>query len=712
MDEVIAVPAATVTPMDARIKALLTPLNFEQRQAVITTEGAVQVVAGAGTGKTNILTRRIANIILAGKAEPHRILAVTFTNKAANEMCERIDSLLGSSQTGVEAGNFHSTSLRMLRYHAKAAGLRDETFMVIDEDDQRTLVEEAMRAIHHEADPSRTWKDEIKLFHARIQFWKEEGWTVENAARKADLTHEDNAKALKIYGPYQAELLKRNVCDFADLILHMVVLFRTEPTIRKFWSSRYKYILVDEFQDTNPLQYEWIRHLASASGNIFVVGDLDQCIYQWRNARPEIFNSFSADWKGCRIITVHRNYRSSQPILDVANAVVNATHRPHPKVLTSNVEGKPVVLDGFDFAQAEAEAIASRISQLISAGETPAEIAILLRAAYPMRIIEQKLHAAGIHYTVVGGVKFYDREEIRDAITYLRIFHDPTDELSFRRICNKPARNIGDTTADKVIGAYRMGAPDLAAACRDVASNGQRITKAARDNLNMLADLIAEGTAMYREADMAPAIKPLSDPGQIDDALHPQKRVGGVPVGNLIQWMLEKTDYLRWRRSIGDEKAEEREENLIELVSAANEYTDVTSFLQHVSLMSAADEAGNEFDAVRLSTIHAAKGLEFNVVFSPCLEEGILPHARALAESHAYGLDEERRIAHVAWTRARKELYVSYSRYRNDRGAKPSEFLVDAGLMTEEEANDMAYAPPPQRRQNAYGQRRMIRRRF
>ncbi len=673
---------------------LIATLNPEQRQAVEATEGAVLVVAGAGTGKTRVLTTRTAYILATGKASTGEILAVTFTNKAANEMKERIHAMIGMAESGLEMGSFHSVSLRMLRRHARAAGLKDENFIVIDEDDQLTLIEAALAANGFtdegaEAAPSgrarksADWKDLIRRAHSRIQYWKEEGWTPEDVRRKVDLRDETNRDILKVYRSYQDDLKGRNVCDFADLLLYMVKLFRDEPRIREFWAKRFRYILVDEFQDTNPLQYEWLKHLASGHGNLCCVGDLDQCIYQWRNARPEIMIGFQKDWKNCRIISIHRNYRSTQPILDVANAVVDPTPRPVPKELISGIPGEPVRCKPFHTAYDEAEDIAGEISRRIAQGDTPSEIAILLRTSYPMRIIEQKLHLAGIHYIVVGGVRFFDREEIKDSIAYLRIFMNPADELAFKRICNKPARNIGDTTLNKVLSVWRGGAATLAEACRDVAKNGERITKAARQNLEALAFILDDGAKVLAESSQ---------------------------VGDAIEYMLSRTRYLDWRRKMEDDKALEREENLIELIAAANEYTDTASFLQHVATMSAADEKTDDFRSVRISTIHAAKGLEFDTVFSPAVEEGILPHGRALQEP--YGEDEERRIAHVAWTRARKRLFVSCSFSRNHGATQPSRFLQDAGLLTEEEAQAVAFSTPPQPSRGGYGNRRLTRRRF
>jgi len=644
----------------------LSTLNPEQHEAVTTTEGSVVVVAGAGTGKTRVLTTRIAHIIKSGLAEPNEVLAVTFTNKAAAEMRERIAHLVGEKARRIRMGSFHAVSLLMLRHHPRAAGLRDDRFVVLDDADQMRLLEDIAR--DHGYGPAdddgkkgsrkatnKAWKDELRFIHTKIMNWKEEGWTDGMVASRVDMSNQLNKQALPLYRAYQEALLVRNACDFADLLLHMVRLFREEPEIRNFWANRFKYILVDEFQDTNALQYEWLTSLARDHGNICVVGDLDQSIYQWRGARPDIMNGFSNDWPDTKIITVDRNYRSTQQILDVANAVVKDIERIAEKRLRSEVQGGAVRMEIYDTHWEEASNIAREISSLIAGGHDPDEIAILVRSSAPMRSFEEQLIRQAIPYAVVGGMKFHEREEVKDAHSYLRLAVDPRDEFAFLRIVNKPVRNIGEATAQQVVEALRRGnGKNFADACRYVAENGKRLRATTKHGLEDFARLIEEFAAMA---------------GQNGQS------------GSMIEAMMTRVGYISWRIASEDDKVQEREESLKELIRDANQYTDPGTYLQTVATLSAAD-IRNADKAVRVSTIHASKGLEFETVFTPCLEEGILPNGRALRES--YGLDEERRIAHVGWTRAKKNLIVSCAQTRYYQATMPSQFLNDVGLIDAE----------------------------
>ena len=639
----------------ADIERLLATLNPEQHLATTTTEGPVLVDAGAGSGKTRVLTTRIAYILMTGRAQAKEILAVTFTNKASQEMRERIQGMVGEAARSIRMGSFHSVSMAMLRHHAVAAGLRDDRFMILDEADQKKIVENIVRDMgltpEDGKDKGKAWKQLVDEHHGRLQNWKEEGWSTDIVRDHVDATDGDNRLTLAVYDAYQEALTTRNACDFADLLLHMLRLFRTDARIRAYWGSKFRYILVDEFQDTNPLQYAWISCLAKLSHNLCVVGDLNQSIYRWNNARPEIMLGFPEDWKGCKIITVDRNYRSTQEILDVANAVISHNPQQTDKRLRSNRHGSKPRLDVYDTDQEEARSIALQILDARARGIPLSEIAILLRSAGPMRGFEEQLIRHQIPYFVVGGMKFHQREEVKDALAYLRLALDPTDELSFLRVCNKPARNIGEATALQVVQALRSGASDLAVACRRVSEHGTRIRQSTRVELEQLATLIDEFSEMLRD---------------------------GAAPGDLLLHMLERIGYISWRVSTGDEDVAEREESLKELIRDANEYPDIPAYLQTISLLAAADVKDSE-QAVRISTIHAAKGLEFHLVFAPALEEGILPNARALLTS--YGLQEERCIVHVEWTRPKQELVVSYARSRYYQPAAPSRFLVEGGLV-------------------------------
>lgn len=646
-------------------KDILAGLNPEQYKAVTTTEGPVLVVAGAGTGKTRVLTSRIANIIDQGLAKPEEILAVTFTNKAAKEMKDRITQLIGERGQKVRMGSFHAVSLVMLRHHPRAAGLMNDKITILDEADQNHLLNDLAKDLHLIPDNEgyavinneRPVKEYIQSHKEKLFSWKEEGWLPNTVGQHVDLTDSENKRTYEFYRAYQEALSARNACDFSDLLLHMVQLFRNNPEISKFWSERFKYILVDEFQDTNPLQYEWLKHLGQKHKNICVVGDPDQSIYEWRNARPQIMLDFSKDWPGTQVITVDQNYRSTQQILDVANAVLPKNATIGTKQLKSNVNGVQVAFDTFESDLKEAEAIADQILELSQNGVQLSEIAILFRSSPSMKRFEEQLMKKKIPYNIIGGQKFYEREEIKDALSYLRLAIDPRDELAYLRIANKPARWINEQTAMKVVRSLQRGSMDIAVACRDVAEN-EVISNNARLELESFADQIEEFNRMANR---------------------------GTNAGDLILHILERISYISWRIQTGDEKAEEREEMLNQLIKDAQLYPDASLFLQTMTLLSDADTE-DTVEGIRLSTIHASKGLEFDYVFTPALEEGVLPNLKSLKTE--YGENEERRIAHVAWTRARKNLMISNARIRFYQKSKPSRFLVDIGFIKPEDVEE------------------------
>lgn len=633
--------------------ALLRDLNQKQKKAVRTTEGPVLVIAGAGTGKTTVLTRRIGYIMASRKARASEILAVTFTNKAATEMRERIVRLVGDEGKHVFMGSFHALSMMMLREHATDAGLLNEKFHILDEDDQRHI----LRTIAAELDviprsvPAGEAARRVQHIMTRIMTWKEEGWTPDDVLARISAEESDNRQTANLYLEYQTALANRNCCDFADLILHMIRLFRTRKDIRQKWSRRFKYILVDEFQDTNPLQYQWLEALVGRKRNLCVVGDPDQSIYEWRNARPDILAAFPEKWKNAKVITVDLNYRSTSEILAVANAVVKANKRIGDKLLQSPVRGSNVEFNSYTTHIEEAQATATAIEQMIVNGMKPGEIAILVRSANLMRPFEDQLIKRNIAYSVAGGKSFHQREEVKDALAYLSIALDTLDANSFRRIANKPERNVGEHAATQVTDLVEGAGMDIAQAARHVATHGKAITQRTSVELMDLADML--------------------------DDFHDMAENGERP-GTLISKMLERVGYLSWRVRMGDTEKQERETSLDMLVAEANGYGDIATYLQDIALMSASETMSSD-DRVRLSTIHASKGLEFDVVFTPCLEDGVLPNKRAL--EMPYGLEEERRIAHVAWTRPRKRLIVSHAGTRHFNSSSPSNLLAEAGLM-------------------------------
>jgi DNA helicase-2/ATP-dependent DNA helicase PcrA len=633
---------------------ILSGLNDEQRAAVEATEGPVLVVAGAGAGKTRVLTARISLLIARGLALPKEILAVTFTNKAAAEIRERVGHAVGEAAAGeIRMGSFHSVSLGMLRRHAKAAGLRDDRFVVLDEAEQKALLEGVCRDLGILAEDARTGghrdAEAFEAVRKTIDRWKEEGLSPEDAA--ADPSAPE--AYVLAWKAYQETLARRNACDYADLLLHMLTLFRRDEEIRAYWARRFRYVLVDEFQDTNPLQYAWLQALCRDRRNLCVVGDPDQSIYEWRNARPAILENFAADWPGCRVLGVGLNYRSSQPILDVANAVVSRNPRVAGKRLRSERGGAPVELKGFESHDEESAWIAAAIAAEIAAGTPPGEIAVLGRASYQLRPVEEQLLRRGIACEVSGGPAFLEREEIRDAIAMLRLTCDPSDQGAYARIADRPARGVGPAGAQAVLDVLRRDARslDVPSAMRQAAAE-RHLPAGTRRALLDDADRWAGLAALAR--------------GQSLDA------------GALLQEALTRLGYISWRVQSGDPDANRREESLKALIAMGQGQEDPLAWLQELRLDAPSEERAGK---VRLMTIHAAKGLEFEVVFTPALEEGVLPNAQALAQP--YGLAEERRLAHVAWTRAKRRLVVSWARLRAFKAARPSGFLVEAGLMDE-----------------------------
>jgi DNA helicase-2/ATP-dependent DNA helicase PcrA len=647
------------------LSAAIGGLNPEQRAAVLVDGGPCLVVAGAGSGKTRVLTLRISRLLAQGLAKPWEVLAVTFTNKAAKEIRERVAHAVGEDRAaGLWMGSFHSVSLRILRRHAQACGLRNDSFKILDEDAQQILAKEAGIAAGLIEDlDAKDLKRRVREIHAAIQAWKEEGWTPDDAAAQADLMRLPGAReTLAAYRHYQASLLARNACDFADLLLHPLALWRRDAAVRQEWEGKFRHILVDEFQDTNRLQYDWLRLLASGHGNLFCVGDPDQSIYEWRGARPAIMLGFPKDFPGARLVTVDRNYRSTREILEPANRIVEANQRLGGKRLRSDASGAAVETALFEDERAEADAVVQEAMALLRQGTPAREIAILLRSAGPMRTVEQALRLQSVPYEVVGGQRFDERREVRDAMAYLRLAADPSDDLAFLRIANVPVRGLGETSAQAVVARRLRDGGSIAEALRALAADRSvRLQARAREAMPELARILEEAA----EA----AASGLRSPGAV------------------LESMLDEIGYVPWLRDSGDDLAEQRAEVLAEMVAegASGRFESVGQWLQEIALLSAADEA-SDLERIRLSTVHAAKGLEYDVVFSPCLEDGILPNARAVQE--AYGMAEERRIAHVAWTRARKRLYISCAGSRHGQGASPSPFFEEAGLG----------APPPRHR--------------
>ena len=638
-------------------------LNPDQRKVVTTTEGPLRIMAGAGSGKTTVLTRRIAHILNQKLALPGQILAVTFTKKAAGEMRARLASMLGSAGRGVVVGNFHAISSEILRRHTSMLGL-SQNFTILDEDGQREVI--ASIALARGFIRSKKDKSAVMAFSSQIASWKGEGFDADQITDHPDLASispnppdprpEFLDYCAQVFSEYQAELAQRRWCDFADLILHTVRLFRAHPDILKAEAARFRYILVDEFQDTDKAQMELIYLLAAVHRNLCVVGDTDQSIYEWRNAHPEIMMNFHKDWPDAQSITIDTNYRSSQEILDVANIVVEPLRRKDglTKRLKSHRRGVAPsdLFATYETGFEEAQAIAGRIQDAIDRGTSPHEIAVLCRSGMIIQTMERALRDRQITYTVAGSLKFTDREEVKDTIAYLTLVWNPQDYVAFERVSNKPARGIGPQKVAEIRRRMVQSRLGMDEAIESLLSEMNPKLMSSRD----LADFLA----FYRDARKVVATS--------------------ASAGQAIEFILERSGYMEWRRANDrDPQRDFRLENLEQIISEGCAYDTIVLFLEAMALQSGSDsEWGN--DDVVLSTVHASKGLEFDVVFTPAMEDGVFPNARS--QTTSYGADEERRLAHVAWTRARKELHVSWAHTRLGRQTmgEPSPYLAEIGL--------------------------------
>jgi DNA helicase-2/ATP-dependent DNA helicase PcrA len=623
----------------------LARLNPEQRLAVETLDGPLLVLAGAGTGKTRVLTTRFAHILLTKRAWPSQVLAVTFTNKAAREMRERVAAMLGTPVEGLWLGTFHALGARMLRRHAALAGLQPG-FSILDTDDQlrllKPLMQQAGLDLHRFPPP---------VLMGQIQRWKDRGLTPSRITPAED-TDFAQGKARALYAAYQERLAAVNAVDFGDLLLHTTELLRTHPDVLAAYQRNLRYILVDEYQDTNLVQYLWLRLLAQEHRNICCVGDDDQSIYSWRGAEVENILRFEQDFPGAQVVRLEANYRSTAPILAAAASLIAHNEGRLGKTLRagrSESDGEKVAVIGLRDSDEEARMVGLRIERLRSEGHSLAEIAILVRASFQTRAFEERLIAWAIPYRVVGGLRFYERAEIRDAIAYLRATLRPGDDLAFERILNVPKRGLGDAALRKLHERARADATPLAAAAEALNEAGAlsgRVREA-------LASLLA-GFARWRAV---------------------LARDGHVVA---LKAILDESGYLNMLEKDRSPEAPGRIENLRELGRAMADFETLEGFLDHVSLVMENDEnaAG---DRVSLMTLHAAKGLEFDTVFLPGWEEGLFPHQRALEEAGTKALEEERRLAYVGLTRARTRAIVSHVGFRRFysgwQNAFPSRFL-------------------------------------
>ncbi len=637
----------SIAPTPAAAPPYLATLNPPQRAAVEALDGPVLVLAGAGTGKTRVLTTRLAHILNQNRAWPSQILAVTFTNKAAREMKERVAAIAGDLTEALWLGTFHALGLRILRRHTEMVGLKSG-FTILDADDQQRLLKQVIEAAG--LDPGR-WSPRVLM--PAIQRWKDRGLTPDKVS-PAEAGEAAGGRLLELYKGYQARLRAVNAVDFGDLLLLCLQLFQQNPDILAEYQRRFRYILVDEYQDTNVAQYLWLRMLAAGHKNICCVGDDDQSIYGWRGAEVGNILRFEQDFPGAQIIRLEQNYRSTGPILAAAGGIIAHNAQRLGKTLWTEVgEGEPVTVRQVWDGDEEARIIGEQIQSLGGKGHKLDEIAILMRAGFQSRAFEERFLTIGLPYRVFGGLRFYERLEIRDTIAYLRLAAQPADDLAFERVLNKPRRGIGNATLQVLHTAAReAGTPLYAAALRLIETD--TLPARARNALRKAM------TDFERWRGMASAEN--ADPVE------------------LTQTILDESGYTDMLKADKTPEAPGRLENLKELVRALDEFENLQGFLEHISLVMDNEQTTAE-DQVTIMTLHAAKGLEFDTVFLPGWEEGLFPHQRALDESGAAGLEEERRLAYVGLTRARKRAHISCAANRRVHGqwvtALPSRFLSE-----------------------------------
>ncbi len=635
--------------LGAQTPDYLDGLNEEQRMAVLTTEGPVLALAGAGTGKTRVLTTRIAHILATRKARGNEILSVTFTNKAAREMKERVGSIIGASVEGMPwLGTFHSIGARILRHHAELVGLKSD-FTILDTDDQIRLIKQLLTA--QQIDEKR-WP--ARQFATMMDSWKNRGLLPKDVG-PAEIGMFANGKADNIYHEYQARLKTLNAADFGDLLLEGIRLFREHPDVLAHYHARFKYMLVDEYQDSNVAQYLWLRLLAQGKpadkANICVVGDDDQSIYGWRGAEVDNILRFEIDFPGAKVVRLERNYRSTANILKAASHLIAHNETRLGKTLQTDVtnEGEKLGVTSLWDSEEEARHVGEEIEQYQRKGDPLNSMAILVRTSAQMRSFEERFITLGLNYRVIGGARFYERKEIRDALAYLRITAQNADDLAFERIVNVPKRGLGDATVKILHEAARAQNIPIMQATRQLLETDDLKARPR----TILRALLAQFDGWAEQART-------------------------LPHHELAQIILDESGYTAMWQNEKSADAPGRLENLKELVRAMEDFESLGGFLEHIALVMDKDAADSD-DAVSIMTLHAAKGLEFKTVFLPGWEDGLFPSQRSLDESGRVGLEEERRLAYVGITRARQRARISLAQNRRTHGlwnsALPSRFL-------------------------------------
>jgi DNA helicase-2/ATP-dependent DNA helicase PcrA len=625
------------------INKLLENLNKEQKEAVLSTEGPNLIVAGAGSGKTRVLTTRLAHIINTKKAWPNQILCVTFTNKAAKEMQSRILNYVSEKSTAVPwLGTFHSISVKFLRRHAEAIGLKGN-FTIIDTSDQKKIIRNICKA--EELDAKKITPQFILSF---IDKWKNKGLLPEDVKEEKYTGLEKSI--FKVYKIYQSKIRDLNACDFGDLILYCVKLFENNSDIKQIYNNNFKYILVDEFQDTNFIQNKWLNLLVNENQNICCVGDDDQSIYSWRGAEIKNFLTFDSIYKDCKIFKLEQNYRSTKNILETASALISHNNgRVEKKLWSSAQQGEKVKLNCYQTGREEAEAISDVAEKKLKKKYSLNNVAILVRAIYQTREFEERFLKVGLGYRVLGGTKFYERAEVKDAVAYLRIINQKYDDLALERVIGSPRRGIGESTLNQL---YSFGN-----------QNKLCLEDSIKKNLE------SDNLKPKMKISLSQLIK-MIDKWRLDSNTNKHY--------DLLKIVLDESGYSEMLKNKKDIENENKLENIKELLRAMHDYDNLQSFLEHVALATSIDKEW-EGEKINLMTMHAAKGLEFDVVFLPGWEEGLFPHQKSLEEKGDSALEEERRLAYVGITRAKKEVYLSFAMKRSYHGewmdALPSRFV-------------------------------------
>ena len=639
--------AAALPPEAGQGPALPAPdwlsrLNEAQGEAAAHLDGPLLVLAGAGTGKTRVLVSRLANILYRRLAWPSQILAVTFTNKAAREMRERVEQLVGSAVEGLWLGTFHGIANRILRRHAELVGLK-QNFTILDDDDQLRLIKQLVEAegLDEKQLPPRMLK-------AQFDRWKDRGLGPKKIPDGE--TGFAEGKGLQLYRMYCERLLQLNACDFGDLLLHNLTLFTEHAQILQKYQHQFRYVLVDEYQDTNVAQYLWLRLLAQKHRNICCVGDDDQSIYGWRGAEVGNILRFEQDFPGAKIVRLERNYRSTPHILGAASGLIAHNESRLGKTLWTDLnEGEKVIVQGVWDGDEEARVVGEEIEALEREKVSLNQIAILVRAGHQTRAFEERFLTIGVKYRVVGGLRFYERREIRDAIAYFRVLMQPDDDLAFERIVNVPKRGLGDSTLQVLHRAARASGRSLTATLNDLLQTDE-IKPKQRNTLRRL----------------------------LEDFDRWRRQATELPHTEVAQILLEESGYIQMWQDDKSAEAPGRLENLKELVGALNEFENFTGFLDHVALVMDTENT-EDAEMVSVMTLHAAKGLEFDYVFLPGWEEELFPSRRSLENNGVAGLEEERRLAYVGLTRARKRAQITFTAnrriYSQWTSAIPSRFL-------------------------------------